>query len=110
MSSKSKGAGQSVHRQSNQISKKNCSIKAYHFSNSIYHGQVKAFHRAGKGLIIHDNGLTGIIRSGSNCLKDHNVFFGHNILISAIYKSNELDFVYKNGNRILVLNMLKNGS
>lgn len=56
-------------------------------------------------MIIHDNGLTGLIRSGTNRLKEHNVFFGHNIIISVIYKERELDFVYKNGNRFLVLNM-----
>lgn len=58
-------------------------------------------------MLLHDNGLTGIIMSGSNRLKDHNVFFGQNIIISAIYKDQELDFVYKNGDCVLALSMEK---
>ena len=68
---------------------------------------MRAFHRTGKGLLLHDNGLTGIIRSGSNHLKDHCIFFGQNVLISVIYKVHEIEFVYKNGDSILVLNMQK---
>lgn len=90
-----------------RIVRRKNAIKAYHFSNSIYQGQMSAYHRTGKGLIIHDNGLTGIIVSGSNRLKDHNIFFAQNILISVLNKEYEVEFVYKNDQKILVLTMEK---
>lgn len=67
-------------------SNKNKSVNAYHFSNAIYQGEMKTFHRSGKGILLHDNGLTGIIKSSSNRLKDHCIFFGQNLIISVIYK------------------------
>lgn len=46
---------------------------------------MKAFQRKGKGILLHDNGLCGIVQSGTNRLKGHNIFIGNNIIISIIY-------------------------
>jgi hypothetical protein len=46
---------------------------------------MQSYHRKGKGILIHDNGLSCIVRSGTNRLKGHNIFIGNNIILSAIY-------------------------
>lgn len=77
---------QETHDKLSRSARRRYSIKAYHFSNGIYQGEMRSFHRTGRGLFLHDNGMTGIIQSGSNRLKDHNIFLGQNIIISVLYK------------------------
>lgn len=37
---------------------------------------MKAFKRQGKGILLHDNGLCGIVNSTNNSFRGHNILIG----------------------------------
>lgn len=66
---------------------------------------MKSFKRHGRGILLHDNGLSGIINSSNNSLRGHNVLFGQNSIISINYIGQDCEIVYKYGRSMLQINL-----
>lgn len=54
-----------------------------HYRNAMYMGGVKNFKKDGKGLLIHDNGLTVLCSHHNDLLHNHNIFYSQHCLLSA---------------------------
>lgn len=77
----------------------------YHYSDCMYMGEMKDFKRTGKGVLLHDSGLSGIIESAHGRFRGHNVFIGENSILSIVHRKNDtIEKVYRRGKDILILN------
>jgi len=67
-----------------------------HYRNAMYMGPVKNFKKDGKGILIHDNGLSLISNYSNDLMHGHNVFYAQHCLLSAEYARGRLvEAVYR---------------
>lgn len=55
----------------------------YHYRNAMYMGGVKNFRKDGKGILIHDNGLSVVCQHFNDLMHGHNIFYSQHCLLSA---------------------------
>jgi hypothetical protein len=53
-------------------------------------GGIKSFKKEGRGILLHDNGLSVLTSYYNDLLHGHNVFFDNYSLLSAIFNKNKL--------------------
>jgi hypothetical protein len=61
-----------------------------HYRNAMYMGPVKNFKKDGRGILIHDNGLSLISSYSNDLMHGHNVFYAQHCLLSAEYARGRL--------------------
>jgi hypothetical protein len=67
-----------------------------HYRNAMYMGGVKNFKKEGKGILLHDNGLSVICSHANDNMHGHNVFFAQHCLLSAQFvKGKMVEAVYR---------------
>ena len=73
-------------------SQKNLQSDTYfcHFKNAMYMGGIKAFQKNGRGILIHDNGVSSITSHQNDMKHGHNVIFMENCVMSIQYIKNKV--------------------
>lgn len=67
-----------------------------HYKNAMYMGGIKSFKKDGKGILIHDCGLSVVTNYLNDLMHGHNIFFSQHCLLSAEYvKGKIVDAVYR---------------
>jgi hypothetical protein len=62
----------------------------------MYMGGIKSFKKDGKGILIHDCGLSVVTNYLNDLMHGHNIFFSQHCLLSAEYvKGKIVDAVYR---------------
>jgi hypothetical protein len=62
----------------------------------MYMGGIKSFKKDGKGILIHDCGLSVVTNYMNDLMHGHNIFFAQHCLLSAEYvKGRIADAVYR---------------
>lgn len=61
-----------------------------HYRNAMYMGGVKNFKKEGKGILLHDNGLSVICFHLNDVMHGHNIFYSQHCLLSAEYNKGKL--------------------
>jgi hypothetical protein len=61
-----------------------------HYKNAMYMGGIKSFKKDGRGILLHDDGISAITSFYNDLLHGHNIFFDNYGLLSAIYNKNRL--------------------
>lgn len=54
-----------------------------HFKNAMYMGGIKTFQKNGKGILLHDNGISMVSSYYNDLLHGHNIYFANHCLLSA---------------------------
>lgn len=54
-----------------------------HYRNAMYMGGVRHFKKDGRGILIHDNGVSLISSYCNDVMHGHNVFYSQHCLLSA---------------------------
>ena len=54
-----------------------------HYRNAMYMGPVKNFKKEGRGILLHDNGLSLLCQHSCDLMHGHNILFSQHCLISA---------------------------
>ena len=87
----------------NQFNKKIKSEKTYiHYNNGVYMGGLVSYKRNGQGIILLDEGTSGVITSNFDSLSGHSVFFGENEIASVLYiRNGNYEIVVRRGCCIL---------
>lgn len=68
-------------------------------------GGIKSFKKEGRGLLLHDNGLSVITSYYNDLLHGHNIFFDNYGLLSAIYNKNKIvEAAYRTEGFLIFLN------
>lgn len=76
-----------------------------HYRNAMYMGGIKAFKKEGRGIMLHDNGLSVLTSYYNDILHGHNIFFDNYSLLSAIYNKNKVvEAVYRTEGFMAFLN------
>ena len=55
----------------------------------MYMGGINAFQKHGKGIVIHDNGISALTNYYNDLKHGHNIFYMENCLISAEFIKNK---------------------
>ena len=67
-----------------------------HYRNAMYMGGVKNFRKEGRGILVHDNGLSVVCSHLNDHMHGHNIFFAQHCLLSAEFnKGKVLEAVYR---------------
>ena len=66
------------------------SVYFCHYRNGMYMGGINAFQRHGRGIIIHDEGVSGIVNYYNDLKHGHNVYLMENCIISAEFNKNKV--------------------
>lgn len=67
-----------------------------HYKNAMYMGGIKAFKKDGRGILLHDDGISAITSYYNDLLHGHNIFFDNYGLLSAVYNKNRIvEAVYR---------------
>lgn len=67
-----------------------------HYRNAMYMGGVKNFKKEGKGILIHDNGLSIICSYLNDLMHGHNIFYAQHCLLSAEFTKGKIsEAVYR---------------
>lgn len=75
-----------------------------HEKNGMYMGGVNSFQKNGKGIIIHDNGVSAITSYYNDLKHGHNIYFSENCLISAEFCKNKCkEIVFRIPNYLLFI-------
>ena len=75
-----------------------------HYNNAIYMGTMTSYKRNGQGMILLDDGTSGIIETCYDTLVGHNIFFRDNEIASVLYRSRgSFEIVYRTQSFILKL-------
>jgi len=62
----------------------------------MYMGGIKSFKKEGKGIILHDCGLSVLTSYANDIMHGHNVYFSNHCLLSAEYvKGKIIEAVYR---------------
>jgi hypothetical protein len=61
-----------------------------HYKNAMYMGGIKSFRKEGRGIMLHDNGLSVITSYYNDLMHGHNIFFNNYGLLSAIFNKNKI--------------------
>lgn len=89
-SDKSRSPSKSKITTINQPSQQNSSLYYCHYKNAMYMGGIKSFKKDGRGILLHDDGVSAITSYYNDLLHGHNIFFDNYGLLSAIYNKNKL--------------------
>jgi hypothetical protein len=54
-----------------------------HYKNAMYMGWIKSFKKDGKGILLHDGGLSILSSYFNDQMHGHNIFFAQHCLLSA---------------------------
>ncbi len=74
----------------------NSTLYFCHYKNAMYMGGIKSFKKDGKGILIHDNGLSVVTSYLNDLMHGHNIFFSQHCLLSAEYvKGKMVEAVYR---------------
>lgn len=55
----------------------------------MYMGGIKSFKKDGRGILLHDNGVSLISSYSNDLLHGHNIFFSTDSLVSAYFTKNK---------------------
>lgn len=67
-----------------------------HYKNATYMGGIKAFKKEGRGILLHDDGISAITSYCNDLLHGHNIFLDNYGLLSAVFTKNKLtEAVYR---------------
>ena len=67
-----------------------------HYKNAMYMGGIKSFKKDGRGILIHDNGVSIISNYFNDQMHGHNIFFAQHCLLSAEFNKGKLvEAVYR---------------
>lgn len=70
----------------------------------MYMGGVKSFKKEGKGILLHDNGISLLSSYYNDLLHGHNIFFSQHCLVSADFVKNKLvEAVYRTDGFLLMV-------
>ena len=72
------------------ISQNTSSVYFCHYKNAMYMGGIKAFKKDGKGILLHDSGISAITSYLNDQLHGHNIYFDNYSLLSAYFNKNKL--------------------
>ncbi len=62
----------------------------------MYMGGIKSFKKDGRGILLHDNGLSVLTSYSNDMMHGHNIFFDNYGLVSAHYSKNKIvDAAYR---------------
>ncbi len=61
-----------------------------HYRNAMYMGGIRSFKKEGRGILLHDDGISAITSYHNDLLHGHNIFFDSYGLLSAVYNKNRL--------------------
>jgi hypothetical protein len=56
----------------------------------MYMGGIRSFKKEGRGILLHDDGISAITSYHNDLLHGHNIFFDSYGLLSAVYNKNRL--------------------
>lgn len=65
------------------ISANSSTLYFCHYKNAMYMGGIKSFKKDGKGILIHDCGVSVITNYMNDLMHGHNIFFSQHCLLSA---------------------------
>jgi hypothetical protein len=54
-----------------------------HYKNAMYMGGIKSFKKEGKGILLHDSGVSVLTNYINDVMHGHNIFFAQHCLLSA---------------------------
>jgi hypothetical protein len=84
---------------SNSTNPNNLSVSTLyfcHYKNAMYMGGIKSFKKDGKGILIHDCGLSVATSYLNDLMHGHNIFFGQHCLLSTEFvKGKMIEAVYR---------------
>jgi len=81
-----------------------------HYKNSMYMGGIKSFKKNGRGILIHDNGVSVLSSYFNDMMHGHNIFFTHHCLLSAEYIKNKIvEAVYRTDGFLVYINYNADG-
>lgn len=67
-----------------------------HYKNAMYMGGIKAFKKDGRGILLHDSGVSVLTSYYNDLMHGHNIFFDNYTLLSAVFSKNKiLEAVYR---------------
>lgn len=67
-----------------------------HYRNAMYMGGIKSFKKEGRGILLHDSGLSVLTSYYNDVMHGHNIFIDNYNLLSAIYNKNKIvEAVYR---------------
>ncbi len=67
-----------------------------HYKNCMYMGGINSFKKDGKGILIHDCGLSVVTNYLNDVMHGHNIFFSQHCLLSAEYVKGKIaEAVYR---------------
>jgi hypothetical protein len=87
---KSRSPSKSKLAATSSISQNSSNVYFCHYKNAMYMGGIKAFKKDGKGILLHDNGISAITSYLNDQLHGHNIFFVNYSLLSAYFNKNKL--------------------
>jgi len=61
-----------------------------HYKNAMYMGGIKSFKKEGKGILLHDSGLSILSSYANDQMHGHNIFFAQHCLLSAEFLKGKL--------------------
>jgi hypothetical protein len=93
-----------------QSSTNNSTLYFCHYKNAMYMGGIKSFKKDGKGILIHDCGLSVVTNYLNDLMHGHNIFFSQHCLLSAEYaKGKIMEAVYRTDGYMTHLNFNNDG-
>jgi hypothetical protein len=67
-----------------------------HYKNAMYMGGIKSFKKDGRGILLHDSGVSIVSNYLNDLMHGHNIFFSQHCLLSAEFSKGKLgEAVYR---------------
>jgi len=93
---KSRTISRSRLAESNITQRASSSLYYCHYKNAMYMGGIKAFKKDGRGIVLHDSGVSAITSYYNDLMHGHNIFFDNYNLLSGIFNKNRIiEAVYR---------------
>lgn len=89
-SDKSRSPSKSRFTDKASLSQNSSNLYYCHYKNAMYMGGIKSFKKDGKGILLHDDGISALTSYYNDLLHGHNIFFDNYGILSAIYNKNKL--------------------
>lgn len=71
----------------------------------MYMGGIKSFKKEGRGILLHDSGVSVLTSYYNDLMHGHNIFIDNYSLLSAIYNKNKVvEAVYRTEGFLVYLN------
>ena len=74
----------------NSTSRVTSSLYYCHYRNAMYMGGIKSFKKDGRGIMLHDYGVSVITSYYNDLMHGHNIFFDNYSLLSAVFSKNKV--------------------